>query len=200
MRKFFAAIVLGLFCLAAQAAQPEEILDKIQKSGAAMKYIQSDFTRTRTLKASGKKIESEGTLYYMADDKMSMLYDKPEGEVLVINGKSLSMTRNGKLSTYDTSKNAMMKSLRDILIYSVQGNARLAAETNDASYVVSETSEGYQVVLRSATVSTQGYTSIVLLYRKKDCVLVRMIMEDAAGTKTDCQMNGVLAGQRIDGA
>ncbi len=202
MRKFFAAVALGLLCFAAQAASldPDKILDQIEKSGAAMKSVQADFTRTRTIKASGKQIESEGTLYYTASDRMSMLYDKPAGEILIIDGKNLSMTRNGKISTYDTSKNSTMKTLRDILILCVQGNTRLAAERNNATYFMSETSEGYQVVLKATTATAQGYSSIILIYRKKDFVLTRMIMEDSAGIKTDYQMSGIVVGKEIDDA
>lgn len=180
-------------CLVGEAAPAPAagLVKKITAANASVKNIESGFVQTKTLKASGKKIVSEGTLYFANDGRLSMKYSKPAGELLVVNGNKFHMNKGGKASTFDTSKNQMMGSLAKTLTGCIKGCPQQVATDNGAEISETETAEGYVVTLTASTGAKRGYSKIVLVYRKSDCVLTKMTMEEVSGIATVYEMKGI---------
>ena len=180
-------------CLVGEAAPAPAagLVKKITAANASVKNIESGFVQTKTLKASGKKIVSEGTLYFANDGRLSMKYSKPAGELLVVNGNKFHMNKGGKSSTFDTSKNQMMGSLAKTLTGCIKGCPQQVATDNGAEISEAETAEGYVVTLTAGAGAKRGYSKIVLVYRKSDCVLTKMTMEEVSGIATVYEMKGI---------
>lgn len=180
-------------CLVGEAAPAPAagLVDKITAANASVKNIESGFVQTKTLNASGKKIVSEGTLYFANDGCLSMKYSKPAGELLVVNGNKFHMNKGGKASTFDTSKNQMMGSLAKTLTGCIKGCPQQVATDNGAEISEAETAEGYVVTLTAGAGAKRGYSKIVLVYRKSDCVLTKMTMEEVSGIATVYEMKGI---------
>lgn len=182
-------------CLVGEAAPAPApaagLVKKITAANASVKNIESGFVQTKTLKASGKKIVSEGTLYFANDGRLSMKYSKPAGELLVVNGNKFHMNKGGKSSTFDTSKNQMMGSLAKTLTGCIKGCPQQVATDNGAEISEAETAEGYVVTLTAGAGAKRGYSKIVLVYRKSDCVLTKMTMEEVSGVATVYEMKGI---------
>lgn len=175
----------------AAATVSSPVVAKILKANASVKNIESKFTQVKTIKASGRKIASEGTLYFTPDGHLTMRYSKPAGELLVVNGNKFHMNKGGKAMTFDTSKNALMGSLANTLVNCIKGDPETVAAANNAKLAVSETAEGYVVTLTASAAGHRGYSKIVLTYRKSDCVLVKMIMEETVGITNTYEMKDV---------
>ena len=179
-------------CLAGETAPASAgLVKKITTANASVRNIESSFVQTKTLKASGKKIVSEGTLYFANDGRLSMKYSKPAGELLVVNGNKFHMNKGGKASTFDTSKNQMMGSLAKTLTGCIKGCPQQVATDNGAELSETETAEGYVVTLTAGAGAKRGYSKIVLVYRKSDCVLTKMTMEEVSGIATVYEMKGI---------
>ena len=180
-------------CLVGEAAPAPAagLVKKITAANASVKNIESGFVQTKTLKASGKKIVSEGTLYFANYGRLSMKYSKPAGELLVVNGNKFHMNKGGKSSTFDTSKNQMMGSLAKTLTGCIKGCPQQVATDNGAEISEAETAEGYVVTLTAGAGAKRGYSKIVLVYRKSDCVLTKMTMEEVSGIATVYEMKGI---------
>lgn len=180
-------------CLVGEAAPAPAagLVKKIAAANTSVKNIESGFVQTKTLKASGKKIVSEGTLYFANDGRLSMKYSKPAGELLVVNGNKFHMNKGGKASTFDTSKNQMMGSLAKTLTGCIKGCPQQVATDNGAELSEAETAEGYVVTLTAGAGAKRGYSKIVLVYRKSDCVLTKMTMEEVSGIATVYEMKGI---------
>lgn len=180
-------------CLVGEAAPAPAagFVKKITAANASVKNIESGFVQTKTLKASGKKNVSEGTLYFANDGRLSMKYSKPAGELLVVNGNKFHMNKGGKASTFDTSKNQMMGSLAKTLTGCIKGCPQQVATDNGAELSEAETAEGYVVTLTAGAGAKRGYSKIVLVYRKSDCVLTKMTMEEVSGIATVYEMKGI---------
>ena len=176
----------GQAVAAAPASSP--VVAKILKANASVKNIESKFTQVKTIKASGRKIASEGTLYFTPDGHLTMRYSKPAGELLVVNGNKFHMNKGGKAMT---SKNALMGSLANTLVNCIKGDPETVAAANNAKLAASETAEGYVVTLTASAAGHRGYSKIVLTYRKSDCVLVKMIMEETVGITNTYEMKEV---------
>lgn len=180
-------------------AQDAAILDKIEKANAGMKTVQCQFTEKRTLTATGRSFDFDGTVYYQAPDRLAMRFTKP-GELMVIDGATLYMGRAPKPALFNTDKTPLMLSLRNTLLYCVGGQPRKVAQENDADIAVKEGKDGYIVQLTARKHVTKGYARIHLTYRKSDCVLVRMEMEEFGGIIDLYQMSDIRRGVSVDPA
>ena len=176
LMSFFAAMLVALTGVSAQDAA----LAKIAKANAELKNVECAFERTRTLPATGKVIKDKGQLSYTAPGQLAMVYDNPK-EMLVINGDQLYLRRAGKPSKFDTSKNALMRGLRNMLVDCIQGNARKVAQENNADISVKEVADYYHVTLTAREEGVKGFSKISLSYRKSDLLLVRMETIEFAG-------------------
>ena len=172
-------------------SEEQVLLDAIEKANSSYGSIKSDFRQLRTLKASGKTISLEGVLYYTRADKMSMRYSVPKTDLLIINSGKLYMNRGGKSSLFDTGKNARMKSLSSTLLDCVAGNPAKVADDNNADLRVLPSSDSYVVTISAKPGTSNKYSRIQLTYRKSDCVLVKMIMDEPTGVSNVYEMSSV---------
>ena len=200
MRKFFAiaASMIMLLTFGVNLSAQDAILKKIESAGAAFTTIEASFTQTRTIKASGNTTVSKGDLYFNAPGQLAMLYSQPSGECLIINGNTLHMNRSGRAMTYDATKVATMMGLRNTLMDCIQGKTSKVASENDASMTVADTKDGYLVTIKANNASPRGYSSISLLYRKSDCVVTKMILDEFSGIRTVYDMAGIKLKGAID--
>ena len=176
MRKYiFMAIALIVMAMPLRA---DGVLDKIASSNTRISTLQAHFDQSRFLKATGKTIPMEGIFYYASPDRMSMSYSKPANELLVIDK--------------NTSKNKIMGSLSDCLLGCVRGKVGDVAKANNASVSTSESGGNYVVTLTAKEKSVRGYSKIVLTYRKVDCVLVKMVMEEFTGVTNTYEMSDIV--------
>lgn len=186
--------LIGGNALSAQDA----ILQKIEKAGGAFTTIEASFTQTRTIKASGNTTVSKGDLYFNSPSQLAMIYSQPAGELLIIDGDAIHLNRAGKGTTYDSSKIASFRSLRNTLLDCIQGKVSKVASDNDASMTVADTKDGYLVTIKAKTASPRGYSSVSLLYRKSDCVVIKMILDEFSGIRTVYDMTGIKLGSPVD--
>ena len=178
--KRIVAIMAGIILPLSTAAAQNATLDKIEKANAGLEKVKCSFSRTRTLPATGKVIKHDGVLYFVSPDKLSMQYDTDK-ESLIIDGKTLYMKRLGKGSTFDTDKNALMRSLRNMLLNCIRGKVRQVAEDNNADVSVKEVADYWHVTLKAKGNAAAGFSRISLSYRKKDGYMVRMETVEFSG-------------------
>jgi len=199
MKRIIAVIASVLIAAGVSlSAQNNAILQKIEKAGAAFTTIEATFTQTRTIKASGNTTVSKGNLSVNAPSQLAMMYSQPAGEMLIINGDMIHMNRGGKATTYDSAKISSMKTLRNTLMDCITGKTSKVAADNDASMTVSDTKDGYLVTIKANNASPRGYSSISLLYRKSDCVVTKMILDEFSGIRTVYDMTGIKLGTKVD--
>lgn len=199
MKRIIAVIATVLIAAGVSlSAQNNAILQKIEKAGAAFTTIEATFTQTRTIKASGNTTVSKGNLSVNAPSQLAMMYSQPAGEMLIINGDMIHMNRGGKATTYDSAKISSMKTLRNTLMDCITGKTSKVAADNDASMTVSDTKDGYLVTIKANNASPRGYSSISLLYRKSDCVVTKMILDEFSGIRTVYDMAGIKLGTKVD--
>ncbi len=197
--KLFAVLAAFALSVCAVFAQDSR-LDKIQKAGNAVSRITADFVQTRIIVASGKVVKSSGKLHYTDKGQLSMQYVKPAGDVLVIDGSSMYLSRSGKVNNFDLSKNKLMSSLSSMLLGCIAGNAEQVAGANNADISVSESGNDYVVTMKARTQAVRGYSDIVLNYRKSDCLLVKMDITEFSGIRNVYEMSSVDTRTAVDGA
>ena len=183
-----AALALAPAALASNS--DSDILVKIEKANSEYSTLKADFNQTRKIKATGKEIYLQGTLYFSREDKMSMQNSDPN-ERLVINGSKFYMKRGGKANTFNTESNSLMKTLSGTLLGCISGHPAKVAKDYKADLKVSDSGKAYVVTITASKDSPKKYSKIELSYRKTDCVLVKMVMEEAAGISNVYEMSSV---------
>ena len=183
----FAAFFAGLVMCNAQ----DDALSFIAKKNAGVSSLESSFKHTKTMKTSGKVTVSSGTLYYIAPDKLSMLYAAPSTDYLVINGDTMDISRGDRTASYNTAKNPLMAQLRDVLLLCISGKVKEAAESNDADIAVESSSGSYVVTLTARTKSSRGYSKVVLKYSKTTGILSEMETAEMSQIVNLYQMSGI---------
>lgn len=173
-------------------------LSRIEKAGEKVTDIRCDFTRTRTLKASGKVIKSEGELFFNSKGCLAMLYVKPAEEFLILNPGKVYMKRSGKGLSFSTDKNKQMDALSTTLIGCIEGKVGKVAEENSASVAVEDRSGEVVVVLTSKVQGVKGYSKIVLSYRKSDYMLTKMSMLEFSGVENLYDMSQIQKNISVD--
>lgn len=196
MKKLALMLVLAFASLSLFAQ--DAALAKIAAGNAKAGGVQASFEQSKVIGASGRVIKSSGVLYFSDKSSLAMVYNQPAGDLLVISGDSVKMTRGGKASVYDASKNARMKGLKSILLNCIGGTPDIAAKDNGTTLKLNELSDGYVVTLEAPEGQTMGYSLITLTYRKSDCMLIRMKMTEATGISTTYNISDIKTGTTID--
>ena len=151
---------------------------------AGAQDLSCTFTQKKTLKAVHKVIPGSGTVTFTAPDQLSMMYDEPQGEYLIIDGNQFKNAVKGKAITVDTSKNAYMRNLRNTLLNCITGNYEAAAKENDANLVVEEKGGIKTVTILARKQAVKGYSRIIMDYDKKGRP-VRMVLDEFTGIETE---------------
>ncbi len=150
----------------------------------AQSQINASFAQQKTIKASGKTIESKGTVLYQSPETLKMNYTQPAGDYFIIEGNMLKINMNGKKSTVDVTKNAVMKTQKSTLLNCIKGNYKQVATDNNAEYTVKEAGASRIVTITAKKAATRGYSKITLTYRKSDNMVTEMVLEEFNGNTT----------------
>jgi outer membrane lipoprotein-sorting protein len=189
--RLVSAILLALMPIfSAFAADGNAILEKIEKANSEYSTLKAEFSQTRKIKATGKETYLQGTLYFNREDKMSMLYSD-KNESLVINGSKFYMKRGGRANTFNTENNALMRTLASTLLGCVAGHPATVAKAQKADIKVADSGKMYVVTITATKDSPKKYSRIELNYRKTDCVLVKMVMDEPSGVSNTYEMSNI---------
>lgn len=151
---------------------------------AGAQSFESTFVQTKTLKMTGKKIVSEGTITYTEPANLAMIYSKPEGDYFIVDGPFLRFDLRGVSLDVDTSTNKTVRIQRNAILYGIQGKYEDIAKEMDADLTVTEVKGGKHVVIKVRKPALKGYTGMELDYNAKGRI-TRMVLEEAGGISTE---------------
>lgn len=151
---------------------------------AGAQSFESTFVQTKTLKLTGKKIVSEGSITYTAPESLAMLYTKPDGDYFIVDGPFLRFDLRGTSLDVNTDKNKTVRLQRNAILYGIQGKYEDIAKEMDAECSVSAVKGGKHVVIKARKPAPKGYTGMELDYNAKGRI-TRMVLEEAGGISTE---------------
>ncbi|MGN0186564.1 MAG: outer membrane lipoprotein carrier protein LolA [Paludibacteraceae bacterium] len=199
MKYYLFGLVLLLSATAVKAESAAAVLAKIRDNGTAINTIESRFVQHRHLQALKNDVVSNGRFYYQKNDKICMAYDRPQGDLLLMNGDDFVMIADGRRSVVNAQSNPMLKQMRILLTACVSGdfdrlktgrNTQLAVDETDAHYILTATLDGSAQKL---------YASIVLTFDKQNLALLVLRMNEANGNFTEYTFDSPKFNQPIDG-
>ena len=190
MKKLISLLSLIIFALAANTIYADPIIDKIEAAGKNRAKITGQFTQTKTSSAGKVTETKKGTLTFtLADNKLEMKYTSPKGDYFCTGGDKMTMTKSGKTLEFNLTKNALMRSLSNLLTNSFAGRIKQIEKDNDVSVATSSNSDSYTITFTSKKKVVKGYSSIVLTYDKTKLQLKKMKLEEWTGQVTTYELN-----------
>ncbi|MCQ2116277.1 MAG: outer-membrane lipoprotein carrier protein LolA [Bacteroidales bacterium] len=192
------SLVAGFFCgISAFAADPSAILAKIENANAGYQTLTCKIDQIRTL-PNKSQVNMACDFYFRNSDKLAMIYTEPATDRLIINGNSLYLNRGGKASKFSLDKSAAVGSLATSLLNAITGHIQNVADANNADYTVVEDSKFYIVTVAAKQKAPKGYAKITLYYRKSDCLLETMKMEEFTRVTNVYKMNSFAKNVSVD--
>ncbi len=182
----------------AASADTTAILTKLQTNGAAIGTIESCFVQRRHVQALKGDVLSNGRFYYQKNDKICMVYDRPQGDLLLMNGDDFVMIADGRRSVVNAQTNPMLKQLRTLLTACVSGDFERLKTGRNTQLVVDETDAHYILTAMFDGSAKKMYASIVLTFDKRQLALVALRMNESNGNFTEYTFESPKFNQPID--
>ena len=151
---------------------------------AGAQSFETTFVQTKTLKLTGKKIVSEGTITYTEPANLAMIYSKPDGDYFIVDGPFLRFDLRGVSLDVNTDKNKAVRQQRNAILYGIQGKYEDIAKEMDADCTVTAVKGGKHVVIKMRKPAVKGYTGMELDYNAQGRI-TRMLLEEAGGITTE---------------
>jgi outer membrane lipoprotein carrier protein len=156
---------------------------QLHQVAANTKALQSDFTQIKHLEVLSEDIESTGTLFYKADNKLRWEYSAPLNYLIVLHEGKISIKDEDNVSSYDLSGNKTFEKVNEMIIGSIQGN--LLLEEQDYRYEFKESSKQYLVELFPKQAKVQEFMkSIRIYFSKKDYAVEQLQLVEQSGDFT----------------
>lgn len=184
MKHLCILIILSLVTCAA-SADATAILTKLQTNGAAIGTIESRFVQRRHVQVLKNDVVASGRFYYQHNDKICMIYDRPQGDLLLMNGDDFVMIADGRRSVVNAQTNPMLKQLRTLLTACVSGDFERLKTGRNTQLVVDETDAHYILTAMFDGSAKKMYASIVLTFDKQNLALQVLRMNEANGNFTE---------------
>lgn len=199
MKKLKCALVALLLISAGISLKAQNpLLTKISAAQEKISSFESGFIQTRKNTVSGMKTTAKGTMFFSKPSSMALEFEKMDEDHVVINGDIYFVRQAKVANTFDVSKNAPVKILRNTLMWCLDGHPEKVAAEVDAKITASETSSAYVVVLTANQKQVRGYSKIILNYRKSDGLLTKMIMEEFTGMTTEYALTAPKPNASVD--
>jgi len=183
MKKTILCIATALVCTFSMHAQDSAaIISLIEKAYATPKSVNTTFSETYTSydKTVPQK-ERHGDLSYNGGN-IEMNYTN--GDKFIIIGNTMTIKNGAQTSTFDLTKNIMMRGLSHTLDYAFQGQLTKLATEQNADITATKEGDFYLITLTARKKAPRGYSSIVAYYRVKDCLINSMRMDEFNGAST----------------
>lgn len=171
----------------AQSFQPmkdsKAFQQKLHTIATETNTLQSDFIQIKHLDVLSEDIESNGKLFYKANNKLRWEYTTPLEYLIVLKDGKVSIKDEGKVSSYDLSGNKTFQKINEMMIGSIQGD--LLINEADYNYEFQESSDKYLVVMYPKQKKVQEFMkSINIYFSKKDYSVEQVKMLEQSGDYT----------------
>lgn len=159
---------------------PNVVLNKIKTLSDKTNSIVSDFNETKHLAFFKEPQISKGKFYYAKNNKMRWEQTTPSQYLILINGESLKIIKEGKEQNLGAGKKTALK-INDFMMSLIQGEYQNSKDFNVTCY---QSSQKYLVKLIPITKPlNKVYLDLELFFSKKTNRLESIVFNEKEGDK-----------------
>ncbi len=199
--KFFSAFfsifyIFSAGYLFAATPTPEDVATKVQQFYDATKTYKADFTQTYTAKIQNVQKVSSGKVVFEKPGKMSFIYNTPNGNRVVSDGKIIRIYEKENNQMYETSVTGTQF---PAALAFLMGNGQL---TKDFSLKLLDSVqmkfEGGYVLETTPKEASPAYQKTLLYVDAKTNQVRRVLILDAQGNKNRFDFNSPAVNEVVD--
>ena len=176
-------------------SDPTELKQGIEKMAQNTSTIQASFTQNKYLSILSKKLVSNGSLYFKKPQHVKWAYEKPYEYVIVLDGKQISISDEGKVNTFDVSSSKVFQQVNSLIVSSVRGDI-LQEDQFNISYFKSGASYVAKLVPKDANIK-EYLSEIEVHFNKEDFSVDQLLMIEPSGDYTDITFNNKKLNQSL---
>jgi outer membrane lipoprotein carrier protein len=148
----------------------------IEKKHKSISTLSADFSESTYSSMFKTPKKGSGTLHYKKKDKIRWEHTAPNKQVILINGKTVKLSENGKEVTNATSKQ-VVKKIQNMMVQMISGDF---LNEKDFTIVYYESNSNYKLVLTPKNDRMKKYIKHVdLIFDKKALTLKEMTMAES---------------------
>ena len=161
----------------------EAFQKKLHSIAAKTTTLQSDFVQIKHLDVLSEDIESNGKLYFKAENLLRWEYTEPLEYLIILKNGKISIKDEGKVSSYDLSGNETFHKINEMMISSIQGD--LLVDQSDYKYEFKESSSYFLVEMYPKEKKVKEFLERIKIYfSKKDYSVEQVKMVEQSGDYT----------------
>tara|TARA_Y100000782_G_C10187652_1_gene267762 strand:- start:683 stop:1315 length:633 start_codon:yes stop_codon:yes gene_type:complete len=176
-------------------SDPTELKQGIEKMAQNTSTIQASFTQNKYLSILSNKLVSNGSLYFKKPQHVKWAYEKPYEYVIVLDGKQISISDEGKVNTFDVSSSKVFQQVNSLIVSSVRGDI-LQEDQFNISYFKSGASYVAKLVPKDANIK-EYLSEIEVHFNKEDFSVDQLLMIEPSGDYTDITFNNKKLNQSL---
>ena len=180
MRKLIYIIIVLLFAVEAHA---DNFTSRLAKASRENKTIIARFEQMKKVVGIKDEIKREGDFYYENSGKMALIYDKPKGDKIVMNGEEFSITIGDKNIESNASSNPMMAQISYMMQASMSGDINKLGK--GWNMVITEKENVYEVIIKPSERRIKRYiSSMTMIFCNKTMTIDELRIDEAKGGYT----------------
>ena len=127
MKRILFSILLTVFSITAFAQtqltenQSQEVINQLMQAAASMQSMQCRFVQEKTSTMLAEPSVAQGTMHYVAPDRMRWEYTAPYAFALVVNGERIVKVTDGKAEVLDGNAGRMYQGMVGLIMGSASG-------------------------------------------------------------------------------
>lgn len=179
------------------AKQQAQVLQKIDRTAAAMKSMQCSFTQTKSMKMLSKEMVSKGVMYFKTPNKLRWQYTSPYNYTFLMNGDKVRMVSGQTTQNVDVKRNKIFRQITNIILNSITGGN--LSKTADFSVVLYKDGSTYYAQLYPKKKELkQIYKYIRIHFNASLTMVTKMEMVEKTGDTTTVKLLNVKINQSIN--
>ena len=173
-------LLLGFTIMA--NAQIDVISEKIYNANLKINSISASFIQTKRIAFMQGDVTSNGSFFYEKPDKLAMKYDKPAGDLMILNEDQFVMIADGKYSKRSVKQNSNVSQLQNILSSCLHGDFK---KMNASEFKHVENAQQYIITANLNKASdNSAIEQVVISYDKSDMALSSLQTIESDGSFT----------------
>ena len=184
-------ICFAFFSAVSHGESASEIASAVQKKYNSIKTLQADFIQTALSMGSGKGRVSSGVVTIKKPGKMKWEFKKPEGDIVVSNGKVMWI--------YQKDLNQVIETKIEVNTPQVAMNFLAGAGNMEKDFeikILNSSGSEYELKL-SPRVQIPHIGEINLIVDKKTFIVKKTTVKDAFGGETSVEIKNVKINSKI---
>lgn len=179
------------------AKQQAQVLQKIDRTAAAMKSMQCSFTQTKSMKMLSKEMVSKGVMYFKTPNKLRWQYTSPYNYTFLMNGDKVRMVSGQTTQNVDVKRNKIFRQITNIILNSITGGN--LSKTADFSVVLYKDGSTYYAQLYPKKKELkQIYKYIRIHFNASLTMVTKIEMVEKTGDTTTVKLLNVKTNQSIN--